>query len=267
MSDLITIGGTAVTMTSLELVEFINSQRKPGEPELTHANFLAKVPKVLGEGGLIHFQDTYLHPQNGQKYPCYRFPKRESCLMAMSYSYDLQAKVFDRMTALEEQVKNSVPSIETDEGKLLMIQSLVVKQLTLINENKEIKADRDQAVAQTVQVQAEMKLLTPKAEALDRIAMADGMLNLQTAGKVLQQPPNKFIQQLRELRWIYKPPGCTTNRAHVEKINTGYLACKAYEMTMPDGTTRVRDQVLVTPKGLAKLALLFGARPEFGVSA
>lgn len=26
-------------------------------------------------------------------------PKREACLMAMSYSYDIQAKVFDRMIA------------------------------------------------------------------------------------------------------------------------------------------------------------------------
>jgi hypothetical protein len=24
-------------------------------------------------------------------YPCYRFPKREACLMAMSYSYEIQA--------------------------------------------------------------------------------------------------------------------------------------------------------------------------------
>lgn len=34
----------------------------------------------------------------------YHFPKREACLMAMSYSYDLQAKVYDHMTALENQL-------------------------------------------------------------------------------------------------------------------------------------------------------------------
>lgn len=37
----------------------------------------------------------------GRDLPCYRFPKREACLMAMSYSYELQATVFDRMTELE----------------------------------------------------------------------------------------------------------------------------------------------------------------------
>lgn len=100
----IATGGDAATMTSLELVDFINSQREPGESELRHDHFMAKVPKVLGVEGLPKFRDTYHHPQNGQTYPCYRFPKREACLMAMSYSYDLQAAVFDHMTALEAQL-------------------------------------------------------------------------------------------------------------------------------------------------------------------
>lgn len=42
-------GNTTVTMTSLEMVAFINSQRKEGEVELRHDNFMAKVPKVLGD--------------------------------------------------------------------------------------------------------------------------------------------------------------------------------------------------------------------------
>lgn len=88
-------------MTSFWSVDFINSQRGEGDAELRHDHFMAKVPKVLGEGGVPKFRDTYVNPQNGQTYPCYRFPKREACLMAMSYSYELQAKVYDRMTALE----------------------------------------------------------------------------------------------------------------------------------------------------------------------
>ncbi len=85
-------------MTSLELVDFINQQRKEGEPELLHKNFLAKVPDVLG-GTSADFSadlpDAYGRPRRG-----YRFPKREACLMAMSYSYDMHAKVFDRMAGL-----------------------------------------------------------------------------------------------------------------------------------------------------------------------
>ena len=92
-----------ITMTSLELVDYINSVRAEGEPELLHKNFLAKVPQVLGEETSAKFladlPDSYGRPRRG-----YRLPKREACLMAMSYSYELQAKVYDHMTALEHQL-------------------------------------------------------------------------------------------------------------------------------------------------------------------
>lgn len=94
------------TMTSLEMVEFINSQRKDGEAELRHDHFMVKVPKVLGEEVAPKFLGTTTYINGaGAHVPrnIYRFPKREACLMAMSYSYDLQAKVYDRMTALEER--------------------------------------------------------------------------------------------------------------------------------------------------------------------
>lgn len=93
----------AITMTSLELVDFINSQRKEDEALVRHADFMTKVPKVLGFEYSENFRSTY-KASNGKENPCYRFPKRESCLMAMSYSYDLQAAVFDHMTNLEQQL-------------------------------------------------------------------------------------------------------------------------------------------------------------------
>ena len=81
-----------VTMTSLELVEFINSQREDSASELRHADFLEKVVKVLGLEMSDNFRSSYIDSMNRQK-PCYRFPKREACLMAMSYSYELQTVI------------------------------------------------------------------------------------------------------------------------------------------------------------------------------
>jgi hypothetical protein len=92
-----------VSMTSMELVDFINSQREEGEAILDHADLMKKVPKVLKKDA-GRFSDIYLDSMN-RRQKCYRLPKREACLVAMSYSYELQAKVFDRMTALEESVK------------------------------------------------------------------------------------------------------------------------------------------------------------------
>ncbi len=77
---------SSITMSSLELVDFIDEQRAAGEPVLRHDNFMVKVPQVLGERGALKFKDTYVHPQNGQPYPCYRFPKRIACLLAVGLS-------------------------------------------------------------------------------------------------------------------------------------------------------------------------------------
>ena len=102
-----------IIMTSLELVDFINAHRKEtaeaaGEPfpskgyaKLGHNDFMKKVPDVLGKDA-GNFSHIYRDSMNREQ-DCYRFPKREACLMAMSYSYEIQARVFDRMTELEDQ--------------------------------------------------------------------------------------------------------------------------------------------------------------------
>jgi hypothetical protein len=83
---LVQSGAAVVTMTSLELVDFINSQRGPGEAELRHDHFMAKVPRVIG-GAAPKFLGTGFYTNGtGAKVErrCYRFPKREACLMAMN---------------------------------------------------------------------------------------------------------------------------------------------------------------------------------------
>ena len=95
-----------VTMSSPEIVDFINEYRAKNESnpvQLRHDSFMAKVPKVLGENQSPKFIGDYKDAK-GRTYPCYHFPKREACLMAMSYSYELQAQVFDRMTAMENHI-------------------------------------------------------------------------------------------------------------------------------------------------------------------
>ena len=100
MKDLITAKTSPATMSSVELVEYINSLRAEGEPEVRHDNLMAKVPKVLGESHAPTFLGTQTYGNNNSR-SIYNLPKREACLMAMSYSYELQSVVYDRMTELE----------------------------------------------------------------------------------------------------------------------------------------------------------------------
>ena len=121
----------APTMTSLELVDFINSfgVQEGRERSLRHDNFMKKVPNVLGKTTAPKFlgTDTYASGKGATSTRhVYRFPKREACLMAMSYSYELQAKVFDKMTALEQQVKAEAPAVlETPEQTIARALLLV----------------------------------------------------------------------------------------------------------------------------------------------
>ena len=98
-----------VTMTSLEIVDFVNLERKAlaaavgaafpskGHAELRHDTFMEKVPEVLGKAAPEFSGTAFYTNGTGAKVTrnIYTFPKRESCLMAMSYSYAIQAKVFD----------------------------------------------------------------------------------------------------------------------------------------------------------------------------
>lgn len=116
MTGLTSIGGQAATMTSLELVDFINQHRQqqaeqagqafPSDefPELLHKNFLAKVPEVLGERSAefaADLPDSYGRPRRG-----YRFPKRESCLMLIGSGITPR---FRKATFQSYQADGSVP--------------------------------------------------------------------------------------------------------------------------------------------------------------
>jgi len=101
-------------MSSLDMVAYINSTREPGKPELRHADFLAKVPSVLGEGtSTKFFAHVNLVVGNGatRQSPVYNFPRREAMLMAMSYSYKLQATVFDAWEAAEAKLAAQAPTV------------------------------------------------------------------------------------------------------------------------------------------------------------
>jgi phage antirepressor YoqD-like protein len=192
--------GNEITMTSLELVQFINNQRAVGEAELQHKHFLEKVPKVLGEGYAI-FSATYVHQQNGQTYPCYKFPKREACLMAMSYSYDLQAKVFDRMTELEQQQTPKLPKTFSEALRLAAEQA-------------------EQIETQALQLEQQR----PAVEFVERYVEARSSKAISDVAKILGAKPQAFFTWLHESGIIFKRNGSWMPYSGVEhhfEVKTG----------------------------------------------
>lgn len=232
MADLIASGGQAVTMTSMELVDFINSQRGSDEAELRHDHFMAKVPKVLGVDGLPKFRETYYHPQNGQGYPCYRFPKREACLMAMSYSYEMQAKVFDRMTALEAQAVSSPFSVPQTRAEALRLAA------DLEERNHELSA----------QVQRQQ----PAVEFVGRYVESTGVLGFRQVCKLLSANENAFRRFLIEKRVMYILAGDLT--PFQQHLDAGRFQVRA---GVNEQNQHAYTQAKFTPKGIQWIASLW----------
>lgn len=105
-------------------------------------------------------------------------------------------------------------------------------------------------------------LLAPKAEALDRIATSDGARCITNAAKDLQVRPKALFAVLSSRRWIYKRPGGSGWIAYQDKIQAGYLEHKITTVSRSDGSEKVVEQVLVTPKGLTRLAGLVNRQED-----
>lgn len=151
-------------MSSLEIVDFINEYRAKNDDQpiqLRHADFMAKVQKVLGELS-ENYRPVY-KDASGRSLPCYVFYKREACLMAMSYSYELQALVFDRMTELENKLsKPQLPDFT--------------------NPVEAARAWADEVEAKLI-AQKQLELAAPKVEYFDRVADVGNLMTASVVGK------------------------------------------------------------------------------------
>ena len=104
-------------------------------------------------------------------------------------------------------------------------------------------------------LEAENRALLPKADALDRIATADGSLCITDAAKALQQRPKDLFQFLSAHGWIYSRQG-SGYIAYQSKLQASLLEHKTTTILRADGSEKITEQVRITPKGLSVLAKL-----------
>lgn len=110
---------------------------------------------------------------------------------------------------------------------------------------------------QVTVLQDRVEVLAPKAAALDRISSAEGSVCITEASKMLKVNPRKLFVFMRTEGWIYRRAGGKADLAYQSKLDQGLLEHKPYvyrKDTDYGPQDAVRDQVMVTPKGLAKLA-------------
>jgi len=101
---------------------------------------------------------------------------------------------------------------------------------------------------------AQLEVALPKAEALDRIATADGALSVTEAAKALQVRPKDLFSYMQSHDWAYRKNGSGTWLGKAYRSNSGDVTHKVATIKNPDGTDRIVEQLKITPQGLAKLA-------------
>lgn len=100
-------------------------------------------------------------------------------------------------------------------------------------------------------------VLTPKAEGFDRFANSTGRTILREVGKALHIGSKRGIELLREKKWTFRAQNGKWH-AYSAKVDAGLLDVKYVTYTNSVGEEISTQQVYVTPKGMARLALEMG---------
>lgn len=111
---------------------------------------------------------------------------------------------------------------------------------------------------------AQIAELTPRAEAWDELASAEGDFAVADAAKMLARAgvetgPQRLFEQLHSIRWIFRGSDGKW-RAYASAVSDGYLTERPQSHEHPRTRERVLDapQVRVTMRGVERLRIRFG---------
>lgn len=100
-----------------------------------------------------------------------------------------------------------------------------------------------------------------RLQKLDLIEASEGSMCISTAAKTLGvNPIRNLFAFLSAHRWIFKRPNTSDWLAYQDKIQAGYLEHAEHIYKDSIGQERVRSRVLVTAKGLVKIAELLSQK-------
>lgn len=223
-----TTHGQPATMSSLEISGLVDSR---------HADVRRSIER-LSHRGVISLPPLAEVPNTGpgpKTISVYHLTKRDSLVVVAQLSPEFTARVVDRWQELE--AKAAAPAL--DPANLSRMQLIELAM---------------QAETERIALEGKVVEMTPKVAALDRIATADGSLCLMDAAKQLQMRPKDLITFMSAHQWIYKRAGGSAWIGYQDRIQSGLLEHKSNIVIDGAGCERIRDQVRVTAKGLARLA-------------
>jgi phage antirepressor YoqD-like protein len=223
------------TMSSVEIAELTGKR---------HDHVMTDIEKMLDELEIrspeFSGEQTFA---NNRKRKIYNLPKRECLILVSGYNIQLRTKIIDRWQELETQVQQ--PTLNPTNMSRLQLLEMAM-----------------QAEQERLALEHQVQEMQPKVEALDRLSTASGSMCITDAAKSLQMKPSVLFKWLNEHGWIYRRVGGSAWIGYSEKITVGYLEHKVTVIHRDDGSEKVINQVLITPKGLIRLSQIFNSKQD-----
>ena len=230
MNDLTKIGAGPQTMSSREIAELL---------ECRHDNVRRTIER-LAERAVIQLPPLEeVKNHLGQTVTEYRVGKRDSYVIVAQLSPEFTARLVDRWQQLEEQAHASV-----DPRRALSDPAAL---RTLLLEN----------VEKVIELEAKVEADAPKIAAFERIAASAGSMTMTQAAKVLGVKLAELTAWMSANRWVYRQNNSwVAYRQHIENGRLEYK--EAHYTDQETGMACNKPYCHITPKGLAKLATIFG---------
>ena len=203
-----------LTMSSLEIAELTGKR---------HDNVVRDIKAMfeqLGDReGILKSEDTYLNPQNGQKYKCYSLPKEETICLIAGYNAQVRMRIIKRWQELEEKQTPATPKT--------YIEAL----------EKLLDSEKEKLV-----LKEELKAAEPKVEFVNNYVDAKGNKTFRGLVKVMNVNEREFRNWLHDSKIMYRLNGAWM--PYSEYLHKGYFEVKTGEK---DGKSY--SLCYFTPKG------------------
>lgn len=230
----------ASTMNSVEIAELVGSRHdnvKRAIERLAKSEVIQLPPleRVENKQSLSQnkFADAYIF--SGEK------GKRDSIIVVAQLCPEFTARLVDRWQELEAKVATFTLPNFADPVEAARAWADEVEQKRI-------------AKQEVIALQSKVEETKPVVEAFDRIALADGSLNMTETAKTLQVRPIDLRRWLLANRWIYRRNGSKNWLGYQDRVQSGLIEHKISTYEKDDGSQGISEQVRVTPKGLTVLA-------------
>lgn len=219
MNALMNLGGNAaaLTMSSREIAELCDKRH-----DNVMRDIRAMLVELYGEGGVLSFEDTHTNPQNGQEYPVFLLPKRETLILVSGYNLKMRARIIDRWQELEAIAAASVPLPRTFAEALRLAADLEEQKLLA-------EQQRDEAVATKALIghRREATAMNTASQAIKKAARLEAELD-----KAMQYATVKRMEMLchgQKFNWrLLKATATQMDMPPIDVFDSNYGTVKAY---------------------------------------